>query len=76
MTRIGFALAMAGLWLGVNGSPAEAAEVKLFCPIAMRGVMSELAPQFERSSGHKIAAEYGTVGALADRLTKGDSGDE
>jgi molybdate transport system substrate-binding protein len=75
MTRIGFALAMAGLLLGVNDSFVEAAEVKLFCPIAMRGAMSELAPQFERSSGHKIAAEYGTVGALVDRITKGDSGD-
>jgi molybdate transport system substrate-binding protein len=66
---------MAVLLLVANGGLADAAEVKLFCPIAMKGVMADLMPQFERSSGHKIAAEYGTVGALVDRLTKGDSGD-
>ena len=31
-------------------------------------------PQFERASGHKVRIEYGTVGALADSLTKGESG--
>lgn len=76
MTRTWFSVALSGVLLFANaGSFANAAEVKLFCPVAMKGVMSDLVPQFERSSGHKVAIEYGTVGALVDRLIKGESGD-
>lgn len=41
----------------------------------MRTVMTELIPQFEKSSGHKVSIEYGTVGAILARLKAGDAVD-
>jgi molybdate transport system substrate-binding protein len=76
MTKAGFVLAISGLLLvAYDRSLAQAAELKVFCPIAMKGVMAELLPQFERSSAQKMMIEYGTVGALVDRVSKGESGD-
>jgi molybdate transport system substrate-binding protein len=34
-----------------------------------------LIPDFEKSSGHKITVTYGTAGAVADRVQKGESAD-
>jgi len=70
------AAAISGVFFIANGSSvASAAEIRFFCPIAMKGVMPDLVPQFERSSGHKVTIEYGTVGALVDRLLKDESAD-
>jgi hypothetical protein len=64
MTKAGFVLAISGLLLvAYDRSLAQAAELKVFCPIAMKGVMAELLPQFERSSAQKMMIEYGTVGS-------------
>lgn len=41
----------------------------------MRMLFSELLPQFEKSSGHKVTVEYGTLGANNDRVMKGDASD-
>jgi molybdate transport system substrate-binding protein len=54
---------------------ASAAEIKIFAPGATEGALSELIPQFEQSSGHKVMINYGPVGALADRLGKGEAAD-
>lgn len=58
--------------LGVSSS-AKAAEIKALFPAAMKSVMSELVPQFEKSSGYKLNIEYGTVGAIIARLKTGDA---
>jgi molybdate transport system substrate-binding protein len=34
-----------------------------------------LIPEFEESSGHKVTAAYGTAGAVADRVQKGEAAD-
>ena len=34
-----------------------------------------LIPQFERASSHKVLVEYGTVGAITNRIRKGDAAD-
>lgn len=47
---------------------ASAAEIKLLSPIAFQPVMDELAPSFEKSSGHKVTIDYSTSGAIADRI--------
>ena len=39
---------------------AAAAELKVLCSGAMRAVCQELSPQFEKSSGHKLALEFAT----------------
>lgn len=56
---------------GMSGS-AEAAEIKALFPAAMKSVLSELIPQFEKSSVYKVNIEYGTVGAIIARLKKGN----
>ena len=54
---------------------ANAAEIKLLCPIALQSAISEIVPQFEKSSGHKVTIDYGTAGALTDRIQKGEAAD-
>jgi len=54
---------------------ASAAEIKAFFPGAMRPALTELIPQFERSSGHKIVITYGSVGAILNRLKNGEAAD-
>lgn len=58
-----------------SATNARAAEIKVLCPAAMRSVMTELIPQFQNSSGHKVSIEYGTVGAIIARLKAGDAVD-
>src|ERR1700738_505464 len=53
----------------------SAAELKILSPGATEGAFKELIPQFEKTSGHKIAIEYGPVGALAARVKKGEAVD-
>jgi molybdate transport system substrate-binding protein len=50
-----------------------AAEIKAMFPAAMKSVMTELVPQFEKGSGYKVNIEYGTVGAIIVRLKTGDA---
>jgi molybdate transport system substrate-binding protein len=54
---------------------AKAAEIKLMCSGAMRPALEELAPQFERASGHKLAITYASTGAIRERALAGDAGD-
>jgi molybdate transport system substrate-binding protein len=54
---------------------AKAAEIKLMCSGAMRPALEELAPQFERASGHKLAISYASTGAIRERALAGDARD-
>lgn len=54
---------------------AEAAEIKLLSPGALRTTMVELIPSFEKSSGHKVATDYAAAGILNDRIQKGEAAD-
>jgi molybdate transport system substrate-binding protein len=38
-------------------------------------VIDALIPAFEKSSGHKVTVGYGTAGAVADRVQKGEAAD-
>ena len=61
------ALAMFSLLSFVTGATAvQAAEVKCLCPLAMGALLTELAPEFERASSHKLAADLATLGVNAD----------
>jgi len=59
----------------LSANNLRAAEVKALFPAAMKSVMTELIPQFERSSGQKVTIEYGTVGGIIARLKAGDAVD-
>jgi molybdate transport system substrate-binding protein len=60
-------------FLLLSANDLRAAEIKALFPAAMKSVIAELIPQFEKSSGHKVDIEYGTVGAIIARLKAGDA---
>src|SRR5262245_41406554 len=70
--RIVLGLALLGMTAGTG---ARAAEIKLLCAVALQPGMVALIPDFEKSSGHKVTIAYGTAGAVADRVQKGEAGD-
>jgi len=57
------------------GNTVRAAQIKLLCVVALQPGMVALIPDFEKSSGHKVTIAYGTAGAVADRVQKGEAGD-
>src|SRR5215208_4311350 len=67
-----FGLALFGI---TAGSTARAAEIKLLSASALHPAIDALIPDFEKSSGHKVTVAYGTAGAVADRVQKGEAAD-
>jgi molybdate transport system substrate-binding protein len=72
---VGLVCSLASFALALMPAQAVAADVKLLAGTSMRVVLPELLPQFEQSSGHKVTVEYGTLGAIADRVLKGEAAD-
>ena len=72
MMRMALAAATAATMLA---GPANAAEVTLLCSNALKSVMEDLAPRFEKASGHKLSIVYGSTGALKARIDKGEGFD-
>jgi molybdate transport system substrate-binding protein len=54
---------------------AAAAEIKCMCSVALKPGFAALVPDFEKSSGHKVTFVYDTVGALTDRIQRGEATD-
>jgi molybdate transport system substrate-binding protein len=75
MTRWSLTALCGALLAASSISVAQAADLKLLGPTAMRAVISEVAPQFDRASGHKVTIEFATVGAITERLLKGEAAD-
>lgn len=69
---IALGLALFGI---TAGTIARAAEIRLLCAVALHPAIDALIPDFERSSGHKVTVAYGTAGAVADRVQKGEAAD-
>ena len=71
------AAAAAGLLLFsfASADQTSAAEIRILSPGATEGALSELLPQFEKLSGHKIAITYGPAGGLAASVRKGEAAD-
>ena len=63
--------AIVGAVLGFATS-VSAAELKVFCSNGLRAVMEELAPQFERASGYKLAVSYGLAAAFKQQIEAGE----
>jgi molybdate transport system substrate-binding protein len=61
--------------LALAAAAAGAAEITVFCPGAVRGVVAELAQGFQRDSGHTVKFVFGTAGALQKRAAAGEAGD-
>ena len=74
MNRIAGALKVAVLVLPLTlaqVSAVQAAEIKVLCSTALRTVMQELVPQFERATGHKVVIEYGVSAAMQRQVEAG-----
>jgi molybdate transport system substrate-binding protein len=67
-------LAAAAVSIGM-ATTANAADLKMLAPVAMRGLMADVTAEFEKASGHKVVAEFATAGAVANRLQKGEMAD-
>ncbi len=56
-------------------APAQAAEIKVLSAGAFKPVVSALVPDFEKQTGHKVTVDNDTAGALARRITGGETFD-
>ena len=54
---------------------AQAAEVKILTAGAMKAVVLQLVPQFEKETGHKAVLDNDTAGGLAKRIEGGEAFD-
>ena len=75
MTARSLGVAAFAFTLASSSIVAEAEEIRLLCPVALRAAMPEIIGKFEATSGHKLKIEYATAGAIVDRLQKGESVD-
>jgi ABC-type molybdate transport system substrate-binding protein len=64
----------AGL-LCLASNAAYAAEVRVVSADALRAVMKELGPRFERTSGHRLSIAFSAPGAIAKRVQHGEAAD-
>ena len=55
-----------------TGVVAQAAEIRVFCTGAARSAYEELAPQFERATGHKLLTQFGLPSELLKKLDAGE----
>jgi molybdate transport system substrate-binding protein len=68
------AIAAAAALIAATGS-AQAAEIDAMITTAMKAAIEELAPAFERDSGHMLRVVYGPSGGLARRFNGGEAAD-
>jgi molybdate transport system substrate-binding protein len=64
------ALALCGATPRENGSAAPG--IKVLCSTALKGVMEELVPRFERAEARKVVIEYGPSSVLTERIEAGE----
>lgn len=64
-------LALAAATVFSLSVPAHAAEVRVLSSNAAKTVLEELAPQFEKSSEHKLVLVFGTAAGLKTEIEKG-----
>jgi molybdate transport system substrate-binding protein len=55
-----------------NSNPARAAEVTLIGPGGIRAAVQQMIPDFERATGHKVKATFGSGGGTKERVIKGE----
>jgi molybdate transport system substrate-binding protein len=66
---------MAALISAIASSAVHAAEITFFCTDALAPSMSELAPRFEKETGHTVKATVANAGTIAARLQAGEAPD-
>ena len=66
---------IATLLASLAAMPARAAEIHILSAAAMQTVFANIAPAFEQASGHKLVFAYTTMGAITERVLKGETAD-
>ncbi len=70
------AAAISSLLLITTTDVATAAQIKILAGSAIETAMALLIPQFEQSSGHRVTFDFnGAIGAMTDRVRKGEAAD-
>src|SRR5438552_17911854 len=64
-----------GLAIAMGASPVWAAEVTLLSAAVLKPAITELAPLFERATGHTLAVTYESAGVVRKRVEDGDTAD-
>ena len=59
----------------MGAGAANAVEIKVLCANGMRDAMEEIGPKFARTTTHKLAIEFGTIGAILQRIEAGEKAD-
>src|SRR5262245_47073196 len=54
---------------------ANAAEIRVLCSNGLKAVMEDLAPQFERSTGHKVLVKFGLAANFKQQIEAGETFD-
>ena len=63
------------LFVCLSAGAAGAAEIRVLCSGAMRAVLQQLAPAFEKSSGDVLVIEYATAGKVEEKVGDGEAVD-
>src|SRR5262249_29980908 len=53
----------------------QAAEIKALISTAMKAPFQDIVAQFEKATGHKVAATFGPTGPLTRRIADGEAAD-
>ncbi|HSQ05134.1 MAG TPA: substrate-binding domain-containing protein [Burkholderiales bacterium] len=64
-----------GLAVLLSAGAAWSAQIVVFCPGAVRGVVTELAQAYQRDTHNGVKLEFGTAGALQKRAAAGEPAD-
>ena len=70
---LGVLAATLALFSSLSAGVADAAEIKVLCSGAMRGVLQQLAPAFEKSSEHELVIEYAMAGKVEEKVAADDA---
>ena len=74
MLRIGRIIAIAAALL-VPLAGASAAELTIYSTIGVKVPLEDLAPKFEKETGHKLTITWGTGATLVKRVQQGETAD-
>src|SRR2546425_11927802 len=75
MNHITLALGSLVLLVLAQAVAVQAADLKVISTIGVKSFVEELAPQFERTTGHKLNIKFGTANVLKREIEAGETFD-
>jgi molybdate transport system substrate-binding protein len=65
----------AAILLAGPGPAALAADIKVLGFLALRPILADLAPLFERATAHRLAIDYDSIASIQKRVSAGEAAD-